>query len=344
MRNVLLFLFPKMKMTTTRFTIKVLLLTAICSILVSAQNARRAAESVFPSVVLLVIQDSNGQTISLGSGFFVTSNVVATNVHVIESASRGYAKIIGQRTKYDILGIVGIDASRDLVLLSLDGTKAPSLSLGDSSKVAVGDDVYAFGNPQGLEGTLSQGIISSIRKIGNDSFLQITAPISPGSSGGPIVNSEGKVVGVAVATLKGGQNLNFAIPSAFLAPLVSNIRSLSPLSTGAGVANRSRLSGDLGGRITHGVSGSQWTWTVSGVDMGLYSFTLHNELRESVRKIQCLVVFLDKDGKPLDVDSVNYSDTIPAGLARRVTSHVDGSVQKLAVSAQFRILDFEVID
>ena len=70
-----------------------------------------------------------------------------------------------------------------------------------------------FGNPQGLEGTFSQGIVSSIRVLGADKILQITAPISPGSSGGPVLNEKGQVIGVSVATFRGGQNLNFAIPS-----------------------------------------------------------------------------------------------------------------------------------
>ena len=85
--------------------------------------------------------------------------------------------------QWDVL--VATDAARDIVLLSVEGLKAPLLTIGDSKHVAVGDEVYAVGNPRGLEGTFSAGIISSIRAVGDDSLLQITAPISPGSSGGP---------------------------------------------------------------------------------------------------------------------------------------------------------------
>ncbi len=315
-----------------------------CPLIVSGQTARRVAETTFPSVVLLVMEDSNGQTVSLGSGFFVSSNVVATNLHVIESATRGYAKLVGQRTKFDIVGIVGIDSSRDLALLMLEGAKAPFLSVSANGTVAVGDDVYVVGNPQGLEGTLSQGIISSLRRIGNDTLMQITAPISPGSSGGPVLNSEGKVIGVAVATLKGGQNLNFAIPSSYLSPLISNMRLPQRLSTGSATSGRSSLSNDLGGKLSAGVTGGQWAWTYSGLEIGSYSFTLRNELREPVKNVKCLVVFLDKERKPLDVDIITVSGVIPGGLARRISSKVDGSVQRLAQFAQFRILDFEVVE
>jgi len=163
------------------------------------------------------MEDANSQPVSLGSGFFVKDDIVATNLHMIEGAARGYAKIVGQKPKYEIVGIVGIDTQRDLALLKITGVRAPSLTFGDINQVAVGDEVYAIGNPQGLEGTFSQGIVSSIRQVGSDILFQITAPISPGSSGGPVLNAQGKVIGIAVATFKGGQNLNFAIPATYLA-------------------------------------------------------------------------------------------------------------------------------
>ena len=120
---------------------------------------------------------------------------------------------------------------RDLVLLKISASQTASLSLGDSDKVEVGDSVFAIGNPQGLEGTFSQGIVSSIREIGSDKLLQITAPISPGSSGGPVLNSEGEVIGVSVATFRDGQNLNFAIPSNYLNALILKADTLTPLAS-----------------------------------------------------------------------------------------------------------------
>jgi S1-C subfamily serine protease len=129
------------------------------------QSARQVAQNSFPSVVLLVMEDANGQPIALGSGFFVRENVIASNFHVIEGASSGYAKLIGQKTKYDITGLAGVDTMHDLVLLNVTGAMSPSLPLADSRQAAVGDEVFAVGNPQGLEGTFSQGIVSSIRDV-----------------------------------------------------------------------------------------------------------------------------------------------------------------------------------
>src|SRR5438552_3456085 len=144
--------------------------------------------------------------------FFVKENVIASNAHVIEDAASGYAKLVGQKKRFDLQGIVAIDARHDLVLLAVADANASSLKLGISGQVAVGDHVYSVGNLKALEGTFADGIISAVREVGADKILQITAPISPGSSGGPILDESGAVIGVAAATYKGGQNLNFAIP------------------------------------------------------------------------------------------------------------------------------------
>ena len=159
------------------------------------------------------MEDANSQPLTLGSGFFVRAGEIASNLHVVEGAARGYAKLVGEKTKFDVEGIVSVDPERDLVVLKSSAARSQMLSLGNSDGVQVGEPVYAVGNPQGLEGTFSQGIVSSIREVGANKLLQITAPISPGSSGGPVLNGKGEVIGVSVATFRGGQNLNFAIPS-----------------------------------------------------------------------------------------------------------------------------------
>ena len=187
-----------------------LMLLLFCGITAAnAQSPQQIAKKALASTVLLVMEDANGQPLSLGSGFFVKNDQVATNLHVVKGASRGYAKLVNQKTKYDIEGITAIDAERDLIILKISVLGAQAISIGDSDTVQVGASIYAVGNPRGLEGTFSQGIISSIRKVGTDKLLQLTAPISPGSSGGPVLHDNGQVIGVSVATFRGGQNLNF---------------------------------------------------------------------------------------------------------------------------------------
>ena len=145
--------------------------------------------------------------------------------------------------KYRIMGVVAVDTQHDLVLLQLSQVRAVPLKLGDVSQLETGEAIYALGNPEGLEGTISPGIVSGIRLRqigGSENLMQITAPISHGSSGGPVVNVRGEVIGVAVSQLRDGQNLNFAVPAPYLALLMASMRS-SPVplsSTGAdGITN-----------------------------------------------------------------------------------------------------------
>lgn len=208
------------------------------------QDGREIARTIFPSVVLLEMSDSSGRMIAQGSGFFVREDVVATNYHVIEGAAKGFAKVVGQNAVYAIAGVVGTDVERDLALLKLEGAKAPPLRLADISRIEVGEQVFALGNPKGLEGTISPGIVSGIgiRQVNNENLIQITAPISPGSSGGPVVNKNGEVIGVASSSLSGGQNLNFAVPGAYLALLVASAKAVMPLDAFAARAGKKEVA------------------------------------------------------------------------------------------------------
>lgn len=208
--------------------------------------AAEIAKKAFASTVLIVVEDDHGQPVSLGSGFVLGDHAIVTNIHVIEGASQGYAKQIGSKTKHRLEGILLADSSHDLAVLAVPSLSAPALPIGDSSKLAVGDTIYAVGNPRGLEGTFSEGIVSSIRNIDSQVILQITAPISPGSSGGAVLNEHGEVVGVAVATFKDGQNLNFAIPSSYLAR-IKLATSPSPLTTAPKRAASAPLPGEREG-------------------------------------------------------------------------------------------------
>jgi S1-C subfamily serine protease len=316
-------------------------LTGLTSISES-KSARQIAQEAFPSVVLLVMQDSNGQPTSLGSGFVLRDGIVATNHHVITGAASGYCRVVGKNMKYEVAGTVGIDETHDLAIVAVNGLKAPAMPVGDSSQVAVGDEVFAVGNPQGLEGTFSQGIISAVRRVDNETFFQLTAPISPGSSGGPILDSSGKTIGIAVATFTGGQNLNLAIPSSYLNALAERITpDVLPLSRQrVGTKERSIIDA-LGEPSSKGVVGEKFFWDG---EFGYYSFSLRNQLREDVRNVEYLVVFLARDGKPVDLARHTLHEVIPGGLAKRVTGLVTGSVYRLSKRVEVRILDFRLAE
>jgi S1-C subfamily serine protease len=194
-----------------------------------SQSVRAIADTAFRSVVLITMEDANGRRVATASGFFIREDLVATNFHVIDVGVRGHVKIVGANAAYSIAGVVSMDQGKDLAVLKIVGVKAPNLRLGSDADARVGDKIYAVGNPLGLEGTFSDGIVSGIRRDGSRRLLQITAPISPGSSGGPVLNETGQVIGIAVATITAGQNLNFAIPISDLGPLLANLGRLSPL-------------------------------------------------------------------------------------------------------------------
>jgi hypothetical protein len=177
-------------------------------------TAGQIAQRTLPSVVVLFAKNSATDKVSLGTGFFVDTNIIATNYHVVKNASVISAKLIVQKMTFQVSEIIGIDSKRDLALLRVAGIKIKALTLGNAGTLRIGDEIYVVGNPEGWEGTFSQGIISGFRGSG---YIQITAPISHGSSGGPVLNKRGEVIGMAVAAIDEGQNLNFAISSSELA-------------------------------------------------------------------------------------------------------------------------------
>lgn len=319
----------------------------------ACQSAVEVAKAAFDSTVLLVMEDSAGQPLQIGSGFIVEPGIIATNMHVTEGASSGYAKFIGKKKKFDLLGTVAFNPARDLALLKIASDFAPTIALGDSEEVEVGQTVYAVGNPKGLEGTFSMGIVSGVRVPESDTILQITAPISPGSSGGPVLNDKSEVIGISVATFVEGQNLNFAIPVNYLAELIKVKRELKKFDPKSGRASDTLTSG-LGGSGIEGVVGAKFLWDAQyKLSTNSYSFSFRNNLREDVSNVLCLVVFYGDDDEPIEVDMVEFKGVVPARLAKRVESSVDGSVHGLTTKpgsfqprtrVELRILRFDIED
>jgi len=167
------------------------------------------AARVKRSLVVVVTQDHEGNAVAQGSGFFITPNLVATNLHVLKRAAQGYVKSVSEDVTYKIANVQAFSLKRDICVLYLADAKGTSLP-SSRDEAVVGQDILVAGNPEGLEATFSKGIVSAIRLQAG--LLQIDAPISPGSSGGPVVNKRGEVIGLAVSSLIEGQNLNFAVP------------------------------------------------------------------------------------------------------------------------------------
>jgi S1-C subfamily serine protease len=195
-------------------------LTLLLAGVVAAQSApsrkdipaiAKAANGV---VVSIITSDKDGKPDAQGTGFLVSKDGrIVTNYHVIKGASSVIVKL-PDGAFYDVDGVVAFDKARDLAVIKAHGQNFRVVTLGNSDQVQVGEEIVAIGSPLSLESTVSSGIVSGIRTIKEEGgkFLQVTAPISPGSSGGPLLNMAGEVVGITTLYLKGGENLNFAIP------------------------------------------------------------------------------------------------------------------------------------
>ena len=173
-------------------------------------------QQVIPAVVTVIGYDSKGSPIQMGSGFFVQKSFVVTNFHVIEGTH--IIKVKTYDGAFHSARLSCEDQSRDLALLTVGDQYVSKRKLSVSKDLPeIGETIIAIGNPMGLEQTVSDGIISAIRKVNRElDLIQITAPISSGSSGGPVLNLRGEVMGVSTLFWAKGQNLNFAVSGKYV--------------------------------------------------------------------------------------------------------------------------------
>ncbi len=186
-----------------------------------------------PSAVAIETFDARGNTLSRGSGFFIANDRIITNRHVIEKSSRVEIHLMNG-AKYTAKGVLAIDGEGDLALLQVDVPKELAVPLQILQTAPLeGESIVVIGNPYGLEGSVSNGIVSAVREIsGYGKIIQITAPISPGSSGSPVINMRGQVIGVATLQAAQGQSLNFAVPSERILQLrIGNLQTFASLNS-----------------------------------------------------------------------------------------------------------------
>jgi hypothetical protein len=179
-------------------------------------------------MTLIETFDEQGRKRGQGSGFVVSADGSAlTNYHVIRGASRATAKF-GDGTWSEVSGVIGYDPARDVAVIKLLSSPKTVLEMGDSDTVKVGQNIVAIGSPLGFQNTVSEGIVGGLR----NGLIQMTDPISHGSSGGAVFDRFGNVVGISVATMESGQNLNFAVPINWAKPYLNgeNLRPLADIA------------------------------------------------------------------------------------------------------------------
>jgi tetratricopeptide (TPR) repeat protein len=216
----------------------------LTSALVSAKSQDLLPELVRrikPSAVAIETFDSRNEKLSRGSGFFIEADRIVTNRHVIEGAYR--AEIHSSTgAVYPVKGVLAVDAEGDIAVLKIESpANVRPLPL-DKTSPQEGESVVVIGNPLGLEGSVTNGIVSAVRDIPTfGRIIQITAPISSGSSGSPVVNMQGQVIGIATLQITGGQSVNFAIPSERISQLqIAPPMSLSDLVAASGRNKRAK--------------------------------------------------------------------------------------------------------
>jgi S1-C subfamily serine protease len=187
-----------------------------------ALSVKEVVHRTMPSIVAVEVNHDDGQT-ALGTGFVVDGKgIVATCLHVFRGGSSAQV-VTSDGRRLAIEGVVGPDDERDLILLVVPELRLPALPLRIVPPVEQGESVVAIGHPLGLEQSVSDGLVSAVRRLDADmSIVQTTAPISPGNSGGPLIDRQGRVVGVVSfkSVARGAEGLSFAVPARYVASLV----------------------------------------------------------------------------------------------------------------------------
>lgn len=271
----------------------------------ASQDTVLSAEDIYKkavSKVAMIISYKDGIPFSQGSGFFIEENTIITNYHCIEDADNIEFKLSGKDEIYRGAKVVKASCDYDLAIIKTKDS-FPFLRIDSLSNEKIGTKIYTIGNPRGLEGTISDGILSG-RRLNNDiEYLQITAPISSGNSGGPVLNEKGLVIGVSTFTFKNSQNLNFAVPIKYLTKCTDYHSATSSDASKIKIANEEAIS------LTYfEKNGSEF-----------YEFlTLRNNTNDDITAIVGVVIYKTMSGEVLDYQIVDEEIMIPVGLAKRI--------------------------
>jgi len=176
-----------------------------------------------PSIWLVSVSNAQGQRIKIGSSVVIGREELVTNCHVL---TQGRSITIKHDNTMHMAQLVHADVERDLCIIRAKGLAAPAVMIAPVSTLKVGQKVYALGAPRGMELTLTDGLLSSLNHDKDDNLtrIQISAPVSPGSSGGGVFDTDGRLIGISYLTLKDAQNLNFAIPAEWIAQVPARAR------------------------------------------------------------------------------------------------------------------------
>jgi S1-C subfamily serine protease len=322
------------------------LLIFLFAINIQTAQGNEIIGSTLEKTVMIIALDDNYQPLGIGSGFLVGKNgEIATNYHVIEGASSALVKFVNKEEKFEVNSILQKSEKLDLAIIQINYSQSPLL-LGDDELSSIGDKIYAIGNPGGLEGTVSEGIISGFRKV-DEKFrlMQITAPISPGSSGGPVINQKGQVIGIASASIMIGQNLNFAVPSKKLIEIISKPKLNLPFS-------KTSLPARKGSALNQPTKGSDLVkafnvkrgTTYQGGSAHI-SFSVKNNSRRDIKNTKVLIIWKSSADETLHFTPFLIKDVIPSMHAKMIQKNYVEGIGSLPYNfkTEQRIMDYEIL-
>jgi hypothetical protein len=287
----------------------VLVLIGLCLVAVAQTtlSTQEIASKTSPAVVLVKGTGASGA--SFGSGFIVAADgKIATNLHVIRDMKSGGVQLSSGEI-FDPFSVLAFDDRKDLAIVQISGVDLPVVELGNSNETKVGEPVIAVGSPQGLQGTVTAGVVSAVREApggGGFKVIQTDAAANPGNSGGPLVNSRGQVIGVVSAKLRGSEGLTFAVPINYVRGMMNNLQKPMTLD-----AMRASLAGtpDVFKSSSYP---TMWKSLVSGVTRSLrfegeYIYA-ENIIPEERRRLGFFALYeLRKQGK-------GYSGVVRQGI------------------------------
>lgn len=186
----------------------------------AAKNTSEALNEAGEAVVMVTAY-SKGEACGQGSGFVVdTKGVIVTNFHVIEGSDKALVSF-PDGARYPVLGVSGYDPAQDMAILKIDAYDLPTLKLGNSDRLPLGAMLVAVGHPYGIENSVAQGRLVSRRSYGQlGEYLQVSVHLEPGYSGGALLDTKGRVVGITTATDRRGKNRSLAVPINRVKPLL----------------------------------------------------------------------------------------------------------------------------
>lgn len=244
-------------------------------------------KKVLPSVMTLTVQKADG-TAATGTGFLaVKEGLAVTAWHVVKDTKSATAKF-SDGEEFEVSGLVDKDEKRDVALVRVKEFGRPLLALA-TVVPEVGTKAYAVGAPEGLDFSLSDGLVSQIQNGGGVTLYQFSCPASPGNSGGPLVNAGGEVIGVVSRQMRDGQNLNFAMPAAYALALDATL----PTRTWESV-KPDEPGGGLGGEIKPNDSAQAVTQGDAALDKRLVDCFV--TLSDALTALQVADGLLRKDG------------------------------------------------